>query len=42
MGLSLERLPDDNDDDDDDDDDDNDDRLHRHPARKNITTYFKK
>jgi hypothetical protein len=37
MNLSLERLSDD----DDDDDDDDDERLHRHPARKNITTNFK-
>jgi len=36
MGLSLDRLPNDN------DDDDDNDRLHRHPARKNITTDFKK
>jgi hypothetical protein len=45
MDLLLERLRD-NDGGggggDDDDDDDDDDGLHRHPARKNITTNFEK
>ena len=33
VDLSVERLS--------DDDDDDDDRLHRHPARKNVTRSFK-
>jgi hypothetical protein len=39
MDLSLERPRDDGDD---DYDYDYDDRVHRHPARRNITTNLKK